>query len=136
EAFQNVDGKGAWTKLGQVATGSTQWSDRQVRFADLNGDGRADYLVVGPNGSVEAFQNVDGKGAWTKLGQVATGSTQWSDRQVRFADLNGDGRADYLVVGPNGSVEAHQNVDGAGTWTKLGQVATGSTQWSDLQVRI
>ncbi|MFE9661088.1 GDSL-type esterase/lipase family protein, partial [Streptomyces sp. NPDC005955] len=54
---------------------------------DLDGDGKADYLVVGPNGSVDAHQNVDGKGAWTKLGQVATGSTQWSDWQVRFADL-------------------------------------------------
>ncbi|MFE3022033.1 GDSL-type esterase/lipase family protein [Streptomyces sp. NPDC059256] len=101
---------------------------------DLDGDGKAEYLVLGPNGSVNAYRYTTGT-SWTDLGRIASGSAQWTDKQVRFADLDGDGKAEYLVLGPNGSVNAYRYTTGT-SWTDLGRIASGSAQWTDKQVRI
>ncbi|MEV6674408.1 FG-GAP-like repeat-containing protein, partial [Streptomyces sp. NPDC051162] len=110
-AFLNKggDGHGGWTDYGRIATG-TGTAGNKVRFADINGDGKADYLIVGDNGSVRAFLNNggDGHGGWTDYGLIATGTGTTSNK-VRFADINGDGKADYLIVGDNGSVRAFLN---------------------------
>ncbi|MEU7977149.1 FG-GAP-like repeat-containing protein [Micromonospora sp. NPDC049081] len=127
KAWLNVlggDGVG-WDWRGEVASGSAPRD--QVRFADLNGDGRDDYLVVGDQGQVRAWLNTGtGNGvAWTSQGQVASGSAPRD--QVRFADLNGDGRDDYLVVGDQGQVRAWLNT-GTGNsvaWTSQGVIASG-----------
>ncbi|MFJ4682482.1 GDSL-type esterase/lipase family protein [Streptomyces sp. NPDC088789] len=134
------DGRGGWEDLGHIAAGSAQWTAAQIRFADLDADGAVDYLVVGANGSVRALLNRggDGRGGWEDLGTVASGSAQWTGAQVRFADLNADRRADYLVVGANGSVRAllNRGGDGRGGWEDLGPIAAGSAQWTGGQVRM
>ncbi|WP_380281970.1 FG-GAP-like repeat-containing protein [Kitasatospora purpeofusca] len=124
-------GGAGWQGLGQVATGVT--TDRsRVRLADFNGDGKADYIVVNPDGSVDAWLNHGGDQVtpWEPVGRIATGVTNRQD-QVRFADFDGDGRADYLVIEDNGAVKVWLNrggdpAGGAG-WQGLGQVATGVT---------
>ncbi|MEU3600195.1 FG-GAP-like repeat-containing protein [Streptomyces sp. NPDC006798] len=123
-----------WTNLGQVANGSVNWTKGDVRFADVTGDGRADYLVLGTNGAVTAYRN-DLNNQWTNLGQIANGSPNWMKGDVRFADYDGDGRADYLVLGTNGSVDAYRN-DLNNQWTNLGRVATGSSNWTKADVRV
>ncbi|WP_344745927.1 VCBS repeat-containing protein [Streptosporangium vulgare] len=97
----------------------------QVRFADLNGDGRDDYLVVGDQGQVKAwFNNRAGQGGgWDYRGEIASGVGATRDR-VRFADVNGDGRDDYLVVGDQGQVSAWHNQAGGG-WAAQGQISAG-----------
>ncbi|WP_074002811.1 FG-GAP-like repeat-containing protein [Streptomyces sp. CB02056] len=102
----------------------------RVRWADFDGDGRADYVILNDNGSARVFLNKggDGHGGWSDLGQVTTGMT--SDRsRVRFADYDGDGRADYILINGDGSVRVFLNKggDGHGGWSDLGQVATGLT---------
>ncbi|MFD3652222.1 FG-GAP repeat domain-containing protein, partial [Streptomyces sp. NPDC058620] len=98
----------------------------QVRFADLNADGRADYLTVATDGSTKAWLNQGGNanGGWTALGTYASGTGTTGD-QVRFADLNADGRADYLTVATDGSTKAWLNQGGNanGGWTALGTYA-------------
>ncbi|WP_301253157.1 FG-GAP-like repeat-containing protein, partial [Streptomyces somaliensis] len=113
-ANKGGDGHGGWSELGRIAAGG-DWSGDQVRFGDVDADGRADYLVVEDNGAVRAFLNRggDGHGGWEKLGQIATGS-DWSGDQVRFGDVDADGRADYLVVEDNGAVRAFLNRGGDG----------------------
>ncbi|MER5733352.1 FG-GAP-like repeat-containing protein [Streptomyces sp. NPDC002138] len=123
------DTGGGWQVLGQIATGLT--TDRtKVRFADWDGDGKADYILVNDNGAVSVFLNRggDGHGGWADAGQVAKGMT--TDRtKVRFADWDGDGKADYLVINDNGVVEAYLNRggDSGGGWDFRGVVATGLT---------
>ncbi|WP_380281969.1 FG-GAP-like repeat-containing protein [Kitasatospora purpeofusca] len=124
-------GANGWQGLGQVATGVT--TDRsRVRLADFNGDGKADYIVVNPDGSVNAWLNHGGDqvAPWESVGRIATGVTNRQD-QVRFADFDGDGRADYLVIEDNGAVKVWLNRGGdpAGSagWYGIGQVATGVT---------
>ncbi|MEV6673676.1 trypsin-like serine protease [Streptomyces sp. NPDC051162] len=108
-------------------------SDR-VRWADFDGDGKADYITIADNGAVNVHLNRGGDNAgsngWQNLGQVATGAT--SDRsKVRFADCDGDGKADYYFINTDGSVTLFLNRggDSAGSngWQNLGKVATGLT---------
>jgi hypothetical protein len=128
QAFLNRggDGRGGWSVLGQVATGVTTDATR-VRFADFDGDARADYLVINANGSVSAWLNRggDGRGGWATTGQVAAGVTT-DQNSVRFADFDGDGKTDYLTIAASGAVSAWLN-RGVNNWSSLGQVATGTT---------
>ncbi|WP_406193940.1 FG-GAP-like repeat-containing protein [Kitasatospora sp. NBC_01560] len=124
-------GNGGWQGIGRVATGLTTQQE-QVRFADFDGDGRTDYLVVEDSGAVKVWLNRGGDPAgaygWYGIGQTATGVT--TDRsRVRLADLDGDGKADYLMINPDGSVHAWLNHGGdrRGGWQGIGRVATGVT---------
>ncbi|BAU85087.1 esterase [Streptomyces laurentii] len=123
------DGRGDWQWIGQVATGTTSDQSR-VRFADYDGDGKADYIHIKEDGSVHVYLNRggDGRGDWQVLGQVATGITKDQSR-VRFADFDGDGRADYAALNEDGSVHAYLNRggDGRGGWQDLGRTAVGLT---------
>ncbi|MGW4162551.1 FG-GAP-like repeat-containing protein [Streptomyces sp. NPDC004788] len=126
---QGGDGAGGWKYTGIVATGAT--TDRsRVRLADFDGDGKADYIMINPNGSVVVYLNQGGDvgGGWKYLGQVATGVTG-DQSKVRFADFDGDGRADYLNFDDGGQVFAHLNRGGdvGGGWQSLGRIATGLT---------
>ncbi|WP_406453256.1 GDSL-type esterase/lipase family protein [Streptomyces sp. NBC_00876] len=138
---QGGDGRGGWIEKGYIATGSAGWTGEQVRFADVGGDAYADYLVVNDNGSVRALLNTTqpdtGTIKWTDQGVIASGSASWTSGQVRFANVGGDARADYLVVDPNGAVRAfiNQGGDGRGGWIEKGYIATGSAGWTGEQVR-
>ncbi|MFB7667755.1 FG-GAP-like repeat-containing protein, partial [Kitasatospora sp. NPDC056138] len=101
----------------------TESGSGRVRFADWDGDGRADYIVVNDDGSVHVYLNRggDGHGGWVDDGVVATGMTTDKSR-VRFADWDGDSRADYIVINPDGKVHVMLNRggDGHGGWQDAG----------------
>jgi lysophospholipase L1-like esterase len=123
-------GHAGWLARGQIAAG-TGAPPAQVQLADIDGDRDADYLVIGANGSVTAWTNNggDGSGGWAARGQIAAGVAGANPGNVRFADINGDGRADYLVVQPNGgpvTAWINNGGDGSGGWTGRGQIATGT----------
>ncbi|GGM94295.1 hypothetical protein GCM10011609_34720 [Lentzea pudingi] len=117
--------EGGWRPLGKVAAGVGVPGNR-VRLADVNSDGRVDYLAVGDNSSVRCWLNnggdsPDGAG-WVYLPNFAAGVGVSPD-QVQFADINGDGKADYLAVGPGGSVKEWERTDD--DWAYRGQIAAG-----------
>ncbi|MFJ2261526.1 FG-GAP-like repeat-containing protein [Streptomyces sp. NPDC087844] len=143
-AYLNNDKSGGsprWTDYGQFASGVGVSGDK-VRFADVNGDAYADYLAVADDGSVKAWINNDKSGGnprWTEYGQWASATGVTSAGQVRFADINGDGYADYLAVSNDGSVKAWVNNDktgGSPRWTDYGQWASATGVTSVDQVRI
>jgi hypothetical protein len=99
-------------------------------FADITGDGLADYLWISPNGEVTAYKN-GGPGAssgqwnWAPLGVISNGLPSNTRESIRFADMDGDGRADFLILGDAGSTTAYLNY-GYGdrpTWRSMGIIA-------------
>ncbi|MEV6688456.1 FG-GAP-like repeat-containing protein [Streptomyces sp. NPDC051130] len=122
-------GANGWEAIGQVASGTT--TDRsRVRLADFDGDGKADYIVINANGSVNVWLNRGGDkvAPWQAIGQVASGVTT-DPSKVRFADWDGDGRTDYLVFNDTGAVDVYLNRGGdqVAPWQAIGRVTTGST---------
>jgi hypothetical protein len=103
--------------------------EHTIHFADINGDGKADYLAVNDKtGAVNCLIN-SGPGAsgwtWTSIGQIATG-LGWAGKGVRFADIDGDGRADYLYVDGGGALTAFKN-------NGIGDNFQGFTPFNDAQ---
>jgi lysophospholipase L1-like esterase len=124
-----------WSSLGQIASG-TGAPGSEVRFADLTGDGVDDYVVVNPDSSVDAWLNGGPDASapngwlWLPAGTIASG-VGVPGSQIRFADIEGDGRDDYLNVNPDSSVDEYFNggPDGSAqdgwTWTDYGEIASG-----------
>ena len=74
-----------------------------IFFADLNGDGKADYLNVDlVSGAVTYYENAGASpGApngwhWIERGPVASGLGEVAG--VRFADIDGDGEYQDIVI--------------------------------------
>lgn len=67
-------------------------NDLGVRFADLTGDGRADYLCIWPNGVVYGYLNrgvsTTGQISLEDVGQIKS-VTNYDRQNIRFADVNG-----------------------------------------------
>jgi hypothetical protein len=130
----HVDGGYDWNSQGQIASG-VGGTGSQVRFADLNGDGRADYLNVASDSSVTAWLNGGAASSgssswlWYPQGRIASGVGA-PGSEIRFADVNGDERADYLRIHSNGAVTAYlnpglSNLNGGAGWIPQGQIASG-----------
>ena len=122
------DNNGGWDDLGQVAFG--EGPAGQVRFADMDGDGKADYMIVGPGGSIDYWQNRggDNRGGWGPDLHIAYGVAPNSE--IQLVDFDGDGKADYVVVAADGSVQVWINRTGmgdpGGDWKWLHTVANGN----------
>ncbi|KAF2438288.1 carbohydrate esterase family 3 protein [Karstenula rhodostoma CBS 690.94] len=96
-----------------VATGlcAQTWSphpyDLAVRFGDLDGDGRVDYLCMLPNGRTTGWLNKE-SGLET-LNQVKV-SVGFERQNHRWADVTGDGRVDFIWVDKHtGNVQFWRN---------------------------
>ncbi|MBE1592371.1 GDSL-type esterase/lipase family protein [Nonomuraea angiospora] len=111
-----------WRALGVIASGYGTRVGRTI-IAELNGDQRADYLQVAADGHFRASVNTvgtPGQPDWVDVGTYAPAASDASTPidvngdEVRFADLNGDGRDDYLLAGSDSKVEAYINFPGSG----------------------
>lgn len=110
-------------ELGVLNVAPTTTKRYQVQLADLNGDARAEYIVIASNGSATGYYNTGslhtldsniGINFATTAVQVAP-SFGVSGIGVRFADFNGDGRADYVWVSANGALQVWLNNNTANT---------------------
>lgn len=96
------DGNGGFTYRKCPGVGIA--TDRPV-WADIDGDGKADYIAVDSDGGASGWlNNFDGvctfhwapiNGRGPKSLAYFTGSTAGA---VRFTDMTGDGKADYITV--------------------------------------
>ncbi|MFI7448569.1 GDSL-type esterase/lipase family protein [Nonomuraea sp. NPDC049714] len=125
-----------WFPQGTIA-GGIGAPGANIRFTDLNGDGRADYVKVNDDSSVQAWINGGpnpngGDWFWFPQGTIA-GGVGAPGANIRFTDLNGDGRADYVKVNDDSSVQAWINGGpnpngGDWFWRPQGTIAGGIGQ--------
>ncbi|KAL5341746.1 hypothetical protein BJX70DRAFT_395479 [Aspergillus crustosus] len=124
-----------WNKLGEVATGAKgRDGGGYCLLSDLNGDGRDDYIYVDPvSGDISAWINQlkseTGVWQWQSLGRIA-GGVGTTNNTLQMADIDGDGRADFLLVNPKtGGTTGWLNTgaDVVPDYYKLGIIATGGS---------
>lgn len=135
---------GAWSpagtnkgdRVGIIASGAGHGD--QVFFADMNGDKKSDYLVVnGQTGAVTIYWNggpdASADNGWRFIpgGVIASGVPHANLATLRFPDINGDGRADYVIVGKGGSLGLWLNIGQPGShdvaFEAQGGIASGAT---------
>ncbi|KJK61604.1 GDSL-like Lipase/Acylhydrolase family protein [Aspergillus parasiticus SU-1] len=93
--------------------------DLGLRFADLDGDGRADYLCMDPDGRTDGWLN-KGENIFESIGQVKR-SEHYDRASHRWADVNGDRMADFLWIDKfNGDTKV---------WINQGPVPTLDSKW-------
>ncbi|KAF5671674.1 carbohydrate esterase family 3 [Fusarium heterosporum] len=122
------------------------YDQSRVHLGDIDGDGRLDYCVMHDNADIYCYRNGGtGNGAayWQDFGKEATftGKNMGDMRGVRFVDINGDGRSDWVWIGKSGETTIYINKRGKGTglipyWEKAAKSHpgmgedTGETRWN------
>ncbi|GII86139.1 hypothetical protein Ssi03_41290 [Sphaerisporangium siamense] len=109
--FQTKDGR-KWLDWAPPAKiGGALANPREIRYADINGDKRADRILITAKGGARAWIN-DGAtgagGAYRDIGRIA-GDADVPPKDVQFADVDGDGKADFLRIGWTGVTHAWLN---------------------------
>ena len=125
-AYYNTKDFPSWGPPNVIAFGVGANRDA-IRIADVDGDGCADYLVVALNGGVTAYLNLGASHfpRWASPTTIALGVGALQEN-IRFADISGDGLADYLVIDPvNGSVHA---------WISTGPKSNPPWSYNDVGV--
>ncbi|KAI4198895.1 MAG: hypothetical protein LQ350_004960 [Teloschistes chrysophthalmus] len=124
----------SWNGPHEVAPGAPGAKGANVSFADINGDGRLDYLVKNSNGDIDAYLNIGQDNTiegiqWIGAGHIAAG---FGTDEISIADINGDGRADYILWGDKGALTGYLNYrtekEGQPGWAStgaMGSVAAG-----------
>ncbi|KAL4722684.1 hypothetical protein ACLX1H_010567 [Fusarium chlamydosporum] len=129
--------KGKFDDIGEISPGfNNDMSSARIEFADVDGDGLADYLIIYGGGAVKAYLNngnigtKNGKGIW-KQGITISPGVGEPGAKVRFADLDGDGTADYIIMYDGGAAKAYLNMGNIGKnngerlWRDGSEIATG-----------
>ncbi|MFF9566228.1 protein kinase [Streptomyces sp. NPDC014685] len=83
----------------------------EILYADIDGDRRDDRILITAEGGARAWINVGDKGGggtFREVGRIAKDSGV-PPQEVRFADVDGDGRADFLRIERNGVIHAWLN---------------------------
>lgn len=93
--------------------------DLAVRFADIDGNGRADYLCIEKNGRTWGYLN-NNDGSLTYISQFK--KSEDKDRaNLRWVDVNGDGRDDMLWV--------DKFIGDASVWYNRGAIPTSGSAY-------
>ncbi|MCL6737132.1 glycosyl hydrolase family 18 protein [Streptomyces neyagawaensis] len=87
-----------WEPIGKIRDAAATGS--KIAFPDLNGDGKADYAVVGTDGKVTGWRNDDPRKEAVSLGDISPADRGNNPALVYFADLDGDGKDDYIRILP------------------------------------
>ncbi|KAK7414551.1 hypothetical protein QQX98_006578 [Neonectria punicea] len=92
--------------------GTEGFAQERVILADIDGDGRGDYCILDDGGNVQCWRNGwvnDIPAYWQPLGIRFTAKGMGDGRGVRFEDINGDGRDDWIWVSDTGATTTWTN---------------------------
>lgn len=117
-----------WNDIGKLADGAEEGPNR-VQFGDVDGDGLADYIVYYRNKTAFWWRNNGNLGknsAKKNFDARKLLFDKWEDDSgyVIIQDIDGDGKADYLYLEPDGALRAWKNLGDDG-FESLGIIAPG-----------
>ncbi|OBT56778.1 hypothetical protein VE04_04842 [Pseudogymnoascus sp. 24MN13] len=101
-----------FTSIGSIKSSEPGYDQSNICLADIDGDGRADYCASNAAGDISCWRNggiQDKSEYWQALGKRFTGNNIGDLNGVRFVDINGDGRDDWIWVGDKGEVYTYTN---------------------------
>ncbi|KAI8222584.1 Multidomain esterase [Colletotrichum sp. SAR 10_96] len=112
-AVRRNDGDGKFTMIGDLDV-HDNCIQRGVQWADLNGDGLDDFVCIGSDGAVFAsINNGNGGGGtlptFTHIGTWKARDPAYALADIRIADIDGDGRADFVGLRGNGDAWVWRN---------------------------
>ncbi|KAK4210281.1 carbohydrate esterase [Rhypophila decipiens] len=135
EAPKTVVGSGALGSSVRLCHEGWGWGlyDQGVRFADLDGDGRVDYICMEPDGrSIGHLNKADD---FEFKGQIKFAPSEHLDRaNFKWADVTGDGKADLIWGDGKADLIWVNKFDGAArVWKNGGFTPAGgsSMTWID-----
>ncbi|MGW0515893.1 peptidoglycan DD-metalloendopeptidase family protein [Crossiella sp. NPDC003009] len=113
-AYHNVNGYGGYEggRFSVIGRGFTD--PARTKFAEINGDRRAEIVVFQPGGAVVAYHNVNGFGGYEGARHSVIARGFGDPARTRFADIDGDGRDELVSLPDNGDVVAYHNINGYG----------------------
>ncbi|KAK3315918.1 carbohydrate esterase family 3 protein [Apodospora peruviana] len=128
--------------IGMVVPTHSGYTERDVRIADIDGDGRADYCLINADGYLLCSRN-GGQGdkhSWqgfsdqTGLTGMTFNKRKRGLDELIIADLNGDFRDDLMFIGDNGNAHTFVNMRGWGSgivpdWRDTGITHPGQGQY-------
>ena len=95
--LRNRDGEGRFTPVPVDAAG-VGLNPRALVLGDLNGDGRADAIVTFQGENAVGICLSQGSAPFYPAGSFTKHSVQRNPAALDWADVNGDGRRDLLVL--------------------------------------
>lgn len=127
------NGDGTWSRPFGFLGGN---SSLLFTFAEVNGDGHADFVCAHQSGTVWFG---DGAGNFIRQDTGPPAVPQVGRPGVAAGDVNNDGRDDISFVNASGGVSVYTWDDGAGTWVDLSGALPSSgtfrfTQIADMDV--
>ncbi|MGK7926100.1 MAG: S8 family serine peptidase [Spirulina sp.] len=112
--------------FGENESANEDWTDgayfgsKRTHFADVNGDGKSDAIVVNEDGVYVKLSDGSNFGETEKWTNIPYYSL--ANKGEYFADVTGDGKADAIVVNENGvyvrESEGNKFADNATNWTE------------------
>ena len=88
------------------------WTPDRTWFADIDGDGKSEIIGVDTGGTIRAFKNVNGMNGFPFIDPIVIGTASGETKRIRFADIDGDGRADRISLDSDGRVRVYRNLFG------------------------
>lgn len=88
------------------------WTPDRTWFADIDGDGKSEIISVDAAGVIKAFKNVNGMNGFPFIDPIVIGSAPGETKRIRFADIDGDGRADRISLDTDNRVRVYRNLFG------------------------
>ncbi|KAL8899225.1 MAG: hypothetical protein Q9207_006306, partial [Kuettlingeria erythrocarpa] len=118
-----------WTPVGQIRSSSDNAAG--IRFADVTGDGKADLISLDQASGMTIYRNDYDPSwhhwSWMKITNGPINLDAYSPKDVRFADMDGDQKADAIWVHPwDGSIVVWLNKDASKQEGWVRSVATNA----------
>jgi hypothetical protein len=176
-AYLNINGLDGFPFAGPAIIGTGWYVPERVRFADIDGDGKDEVVLIADDGTLRAYPNVNGMHGFPFAGPIVIGTAgtcpsacalpnrrrrqrrrhpdcrrrhsaclpqrQWPGRlplrrahrhrhrlvrteRVRFADIDGDGRDEVILIADDDTLRAYPNVNGLDGFPFAGPIVIGS----------